>query len=112
MITKKETLTLIMNSRKYTYEIETIDGKIEDIALTYSVDSPLFQYMENIFFDWFEGQRSETQAMYESDEAIYYKKGAIRGAIEILDEHIRENNLRYLNLDKEGYKIDIECAFE
>jgi hypothetical protein len=112
IITKEENLTLIMNEQKYTYSIETASGEIEDIHLTFGIDTPLFQYFENLFNDWFEYQRRDIKEMYESDEAIYYKKGAIRGSIEILEEYIRENNLRYLNLDKENFKIDIECAWQ
>lgn len=111
-VTETENLTLIMNGEKYTYLLETIDGEIEDMHLTYGINTPLFEYFENLFYEWFEYQSNDRKNMYESDEAIYCKKGAIRGSIEILEEYIRENNLRYLNLDKENFKIDIECAWQ
>lgn len=105
-------LTLKFNGQYHQYNMEVINGEIEDIDLTYGIDSPLFQYFENLFDDWYESQPTYVQEMYESEEAIYYKKGAIRGGIEILDEYIRENNLRFIDLDKEGYKLDIECAYQ
>jgi len=104
--------TLKFNGQYYKYNMEVINGEIENIDLTYEIDSPLFEYFENMFEDWYESQPTNVQDMYESNEAIYYKKGAIIGGIEILDEHIRENNLRFIDLDKEGYKLDIECAFQ
>ena len=104
--------TLKFNGQYYQYNMEVINGEIENIDLTYEINSPLFEYFENMFEDWYESQPTNVQDMYESNEAIYYKKGAIIGGIEILDEHIRENNLRFIDLDKEGYKLDIECAFQ
>lgn len=105
-------LTLKFNGECHQYDMEVIGGEIEDIALTYAVDSPLFQYFEKLFEEWYEDQPVYVKDMYESEEAIYYKKGAIIGGIEILDEYIRENTMQFIDLDKEGYKLDIECAYQ
>lgn len=50
-------ITLRFNGENHYYFAdfwEDTEGKkgIENISLTYGIDSPLFQYFENLFCDW------------------------------------------------------------
>lgn len=78
------------------------------------VDSPLFKAVEKIFDDFMDanGERAcggDLRAMYESEDAIYEKAGAIRGAIEQVFEVIDEYDLKYIDLTDS--RLDLICAF-
>ena len=73
-------------------------------------DAWLFKVVEQCFNNWIDGcnPASEMEEKYFSDEAIYDKKGAIIGAIELMFEEMKEANVRWGWL----HLFEYECAFQ
>ena len=73
-------------------------------------DSWLFKAMEREFDNYMDanGDRNELSEMYFSEDAIYEKKGAIRGAIEMIFDQMNEENLPFIFLKD----VDLSCAFQ
>jgi hypothetical protein len=120
---KKGKITLFFNGKYHNYECviitDTETGKtsIEDIKYKIGASTDLFQWVEkqfNKFIDDREG--TELYDMYfeefEGQGTFYSKRGAIQGGIDLIFEYVIEENITYLNLDKDGNKVDIECAFQ
>ena len=86
-----------------------------------SASSTVFKIIEHIFNDWFDHATEpgapmsrDIQGMYNGEvgqPAIYYKRGAIIGGLEILIEEITERGLKIVNT-RDIQKMDIECAFQ
>ena len=93
----------------YNFNRETESGykKYRDL---FKLDSWLFKAIEKQFDDFMDdyGDRSELREMYESDEAIYSKKGAIHQAIEELFDYMDEEGLKSTDLNK----FDLEGIFQ
>lgn len=80
----------------------------------YKTSSEIFQFVENIWFEWFEhesGNNSELEEMYYGEEACYSKKGAILQAIEQIGEVAEETNKTFFKESELYTIVDIECAF-
>ena len=112
--TQKDTITLIFDGKKHTYNATFIDGEFEDVYIAKSADdNPLWDYIENDWNDWYDHEsenNKELEEMYYGEEAIYSKKGAIRQAIDdvadqIADELKRNPNKTTFNLDKGDVEI-------
>lgn len=74
-----------------------------------SPSHPVFQYIENKFWNWIESSNpaSEYKEMYFGEDAIFEKRGAIVGAIENALDEANESG-KPVDLSR----FDIECAFE
>jgi len=110
--TTHEKVTLIFDGKEHKYDMVFVDGTLEDVLLPYtSMNTPLFDYLEKEFDDWLEYAGREYEAMYFSDEAIYSKRGAIRGAMDVIEETIYEDKgkKKVYNLDKG--EVDFMSAF-
>ena len=93
----------------YNIDTETVTGSKRYDALM-KTDSWLFQACEKIWNDWFDDaikHNSEIEDMYYSDDAIYTKKGAIRGMIEQIFECMNEENLPFIYLNDN--RLDLTC---
>lgn len=96
------------NLKVYFIDTFTDSGavKLNELLKT---DSWLFQTVEKLFDKWIDSTNpaSEYQDKYFSEDAIYTKKGAIRGAIENMMNEMAEEGVKwgYLN------NFDIEAAF-
>jgi hypothetical protein len=110
---KKDKITLIFNGKEHHYPIEYIDNQVEDVELKYSmVDNPLWDYLESEFYDWLEHQSRDYEEMYFGEEAIYDVKGAIRGAIEVIDEVIYEEAPKKTTFNLDKGDVDFTTAFQ
>jgi hypothetical protein len=110
---KKDKITLIFNGKEHHYPIEYIDNRVEDVELKYSmVDNPLWDYLESEFYDWLEHQSRDYEEMYFGEEAIYDVKGAIRGAIEVIDEVIYEEAPKKTTFNLDKGDVDFTTAFQ
>jgi hypothetical protein len=110
--TTHEKVTLIFDGKEHKYDMVFVDGVLEDVLLPYtSMDTPLFNYLEKEFDDWLEYAGRDYEAMYFSDEAIYSKRGAIRGAMDVIEETISDDKgkKKVYNLDKG--EVDFMSAF-
>jgi len=76
-----------------------------------NTDSWLFLAVEKEFYTWIDNSNpaNEYFDMYFSDDAIYTKKGAIRGAIEQIFEVMDEYKLPFIFLTDP--RLDLSCAF-
>jgi hypothetical protein len=110
---KKDKITLIFNGKEHHYPIEYVDNQVEDVELKYSmVDNPLWDYLESEFYDWLEHQSRDYEEMYFGEEAIYDVKGAIRGAIEVIDEVIYEEAPKKTTFNLDKGDVDFTTAFQ
>jgi hypothetical protein len=110
---KKDKITLIFNGKEHHYPIEYIDNQVEDVELKYSMyDNPLWDYLESEFYDWLEHQSRDYEEMYFGEEAIYDVKGAIRGAIEVIDEVIYEEAPKKTTFNLDKGDVDFTTAFQ
>ncbi len=87
-----------------------------------ATNSTLFKIIEHMFNDWWDKHTEPGAPLWkdvigcyngwgEDEPAIFSKKGAIRGGIEMLIELAQEENLSVVTT-KDILKMDIECAFE
>ena len=106
-----EKVTLIFDGKEHKYDMVFIDGEFEEVLLPYSMDTPLFDYLEKEFDDWMDSASRDYHDMYFSDEAIYTRSGAIKGAIEVIDDTISEDRgkKKVYNLDKG--EVDTMAAY-
>lgn len=106
-----EKVTLIFDGKEHKYDMVFIDGEFEEVLLPYSMDTPLFDYLEKEFDDWMDSASRDYHDMYFSDEAIYTRSGAIKGAIEVIDDTISDDRgkKKVYNLDKG--EVDTMSAF-
>lgn len=97
-------------NKVYNIDTETPSGLDRYQALL-QPDSDLFQELEKRFDEWINDapSSSEYNEMYFSEDAIYDKRGAIHGAIELIFEVMKENNLPFIYLNDK--RLDLTCAF-
>lgn len=79
--------------------------------------SALFKWVEKQFFDWLEQQDKDTQAMYDEDQTgtghtFADQKGAIEDGIDLLFDVMKENNVKYLDLNKIPVNIDMQLDWD
>ena len=99
-------ITILTTDKKY------INFDTENTS-HYKVESPVFQFFEKLWYSWFEEEsshNSEIEDMYFSEEAIYTRKGAIRQAMELMEEIATEYKRNFFT-ESEIWKYDIQCAF-
>jgi hypothetical protein len=94
----------------FNFNRETEAGLAKYQALK-KTDSWLFQAVEKEFDSWIDSSNpsSEYEDMYFSEEAIYTKKGAIQGAIELIFEFMDEEKLPFVFLNDN--RLDLTSAF-
>jgi len=94
----------------YNLDTETESG-LNAFYGHFKTDSPLFVAIEAHFDEWITSRaRPDEVDMYESDDAIYTKKGAIHQAIEDIFDIMREENMPFISLNHSF--VDLEAAFQ
>ncbi len=111
--------TLIIISKNYG--TQTIDLAEYDPYYA-SSSSTIFKIVEHMFNDWWDKYTEPGAPLWkdrigcyngwgEDEPAIFSKKGAIIGGIEIIIELAQEENLSRLTT-ADILKMDVECAFQ
>lgn len=84
----------------------------DNMQEAFKLDSPIFKLCERLFWEFIETSNpaDELEDKYFSDDAIYTKKGAIRGAIELIEEIAQEEN-KTTFITQQLLSYDLETAF-
>ena len=85
---------------------------------SFEVDHPLFQFVEEMFDEWYEGSVSDPHYAFAKDIEEAYsdggtciKKGAIQGGIEGIFEEMYENGVTSVTEETIKNKYDILTTF-
>lgn len=92
----------------YNYNTEKESGLMKYREMI-SVDSPVFQAVEKELDAYLDGNPYIAQ-MYEGEEAIYTKRGAVISAIDQIIEVMDEYDLPFIYLNDK--RIDLTAAWQ
>lgn len=103
-------------SKKYGKIV--IDYNDDFSVMELPTDHPLFQFVEEMFDEWYEGSVSDPHYAFAKDIEEAYsdggtciKKGAIQGGIEGIFEQMYENGVTFVTQETIENKYDILTTF-